>query len=433
MKTENVRFISSCLLLVLPFLAQAQYSKNFTQSFPALSALTIAHERGNLSVQKATDNQVRYELNVSFEARSEEEAQRIFEAISVITRASGAERSLTTAANISGMVSINGRTTLKLRDGTKIRGIEDLEMDMIVYTPNLDHLTITHKYNDVQVADYLAKNLTASLNSCDIALGSISGQLTLDAKYTEGNIGQTGSADLTLYDCDLTLADQGNVTLQSKYSELVFSQTQDLSAQLYDEEKVEIERIEGELSLQDKYSEIKIKACGNARLDVYDSQLNILEGGNIFIKSKYTEFEFGRVYVVDMEVSYDDEWRIEQANSLLVRQSKYSDFRINLLTEELEVDSYDDEIRIYQLGNRFTQLSFNGQYTELDIDIPNNFAYRLKADTKYGDLKVNEDQFDFRIWKEKGDLLIAEGQTQNALTDSPLFTIVGKDNEVRLK
>lgn len=432
MKTENVRFISSCLLLALPFLAQAQYSKNFTQSFPALSALAIAHERGNLSVQKAPDNQIRYELNVSFEARSEEDAQRVFEAISVVTHTAGSGRSLTTAANISGMVSINGRTTLKLRDGTKIRGIEDLEMDMIVYTPDLDHLTITHKYNKVQVADYLTKSLTARLNSCDIALGSISGQLTLDAKYTEGNIGQTGSADLTLYDCDLTLADQGNVTLQSKYSELVFSQTQDLSAQLYDEE-VEIERIDGELSLQDKYSEIKIGACGNARLDVYDSQLNILEGGNIFVKSKYTEFVFGRVYVVDMEVSYDDEWRIEQATSLLVRQSKYSDFRINLLTEELDVDSYDDEIRIYQLGNRFTQLSFNGHYTELDIDMPNNFAYRLKADTQYGDLKVNEDQFDFRIWKEKGDLLIAEGQTQNALTDSPLFTIAGKDNEVRLK
>lgn len=433
MKTKNLRFISNLILMVLaPFLAEAQYQKSFTENFPAKTALTIEHERGNLTVEKATDNQLRYELNISFHARSDEDAARVMEAIQVTAQTSGDRRTLSTTTNIRGIVTINDRTTLQLADGSKVRGVKDLNLHLVVYTPALNDLEIIHKYNDVRVAGNLTKDLKATLRSCEINLGAISGHLILDAKYTKGRIGKAGPTELTLYDCDLTLDDLGDTKLSSKYSKLEAGQFGKLEATIYDDD-LEIKQIDGALTLTDKYSEIAIEQCGNARLDVYDSQISINKGGNLRVKSKYTEFDLGKMYVLDFELSYDDEVQVAYATSLQVATSKYTSYEIEQLSKRLDIQSYDDEIRIDYVSSQFEALAFQGKYTTLELGLPGNLAYRLRADTKYGDLEVNEDAFDFQIWQEKNDTLKAEGRTKNASDSSPLFTINGYDNNIRIK
>jgi hypothetical protein len=415
----------------LPCSLQAQYQKTYQESFSAASTLSINHQRGELRVVPSLNNQVRYELNVTFDARSQEDADKVLDAIRMDAQSGSNRLSLTTETGIKNMQTVNGRSSITLENGTKIRGVKDLEMSLVVYTPKVRELVIEDKYNDIEVADDLTANLNAKLYSSEANVGRISGALTLDAKYSEIDFQSMGDADLTIYDCDITMKGGGAIKLASKYSDFRATTVASLEADLYDDD-VEMERVEGTLSITDKYSEIMIKACGNTRLDLYDSEISIAEVGNMTIKSKYTEFNLGRAYVIDFDVTYDDDFEVESATSLTADNSKYTTFVIDELTSKLIMESYDDEVKINRLGSKFSELSFNGKYTDLVIGLPGRFAYQIDMSTKYGDLKVDEDDFDFTRWVEKNGQIEAIGKTKNAGTQSPVFTIRGYDNNIRI-
>jgi hypothetical protein len=433
MKTGHTKFFSNWLwvILLLPCSLQAQYEKNYQESFSAASTLSIKHQRGELRVVPSPNNQVRYELNVTFDARSQEDADRVLDAIRMDARSGGNHLSLTTETGIKNMQTINGRSSITLKDGTKIKGVKDMKMSLVVYTPKVRELMIEDKYNDIEVASDLATNLNATLYSSEANIGRITGSLTLDAKYSEIDFQSMGDADLTIYDCEITMQGAGAIKLASKYSEIRATTAASLEADLYDDD-VEMERVEGTVSITDKYSEIMIKACGNTRLDLYDSEISIAEVGNMTIKSKYTEFKLGRAYVIDFDVTYDDDCEVESATSLTADNSKYTTFVIDELTSKLIMESYDDEVKINRLGSKFAELSFNGKYTDLVIGIPGSFAYQIDMSTKYGDLQVDEDDFDFIRWVEKNGQIEAIGKTKNAGTQSPLFKIRGYDNNIRI-
>ncbi len=433
MKTGHTRFFSNWLwiILLLPCSLQAQYQKTYQESFSAASTLSINHQRGELRVVPSLNNQVRYELNVTFDARSQEDADKVLDAIRMDAQSGSNRLSLTTETGIKNMQTVNGRSSITLENGTKIRGVKDLEMSLVVYTPKVRELVIEDKYNDIEVADDLTANLNAKLYSSEANVGRISGALTLDAKYSEIDFQSMGDADLTIYDCDITMKGGGAIKLASKYSDFRATTVASLEADLYDDD-VEMERVEGTLSITDKYSEIMIKACGNTRLDLYDSEISIAEVGNMTIKSKYTEFNLGRAYVIDFDVTYDDDFEVESATSLTADNSKYTTFVIDELTSKLIMESYDDEVKINRLGSKFSELSFNGKYTDLVIGLPGRFAYQIDMSTKYGDLKVDEDDFDFTRWVEKNGQIEAIGKTKNAGTQSPVFTIRGYDNNIRI-
>ncbi len=433
MKTGHTRFFSNWLwiILLLPCSLQAQYQKTYQESFSAASTLSINHQRGELRVVPSPNNQVRYELNVTFDARSQEDADKVLDAIRMDAQSGSNRLSLTTETGIKNMQTVNGRSSITLENGTKIRGVKDLEMSLVVYTPKVRELVIEDKYNDIEVADDLTANLNAKLYSSEANVGRISGALTLDAKYSEIDFQSMGDADLTIYDCDITMKGGGAIKLASKYSDFRATTVASLEADLYDDD-VEMERVEGTLSITDKYSEIMIKACGNTRLDLYDSEISIAEVGNMTIKSKYTEFNLGRAYVIDFDVTYDDDFEVESATSLTADNSKYTTFVIDELTSKLIMESYDDEVKINRLGSKFSELSFNGKYTDLVIGLPGRFAYQIDMSTKYGDLKVDEDDFDFTRWVEKNGQIEAIGKTKNAGTQSPVFTIRGYDNNIRI-
>lgn len=433
MKTGHTRFFSNWLwiILLLPCSLQAQYQKTYQESFTAASTLSINHQRGELRVVPSPNNQVRYELNVTFDARSQDDADRVLEAIRMDAQSGSDRLSLSTETGIKNMQTINGRSSITLEDGTKIKGVKDLELKLIVYTPKVQELMIQDKYNDIEVADNLASILNAKLYSSEATIGRITGSLTLDAKYTEIDFESMGDADLTIYDCDITMKEAGAIKLTSKYSEIRATTAASLEADLYDDD-LEMDRVDGTVSITDKYSEITIRACGNTRLDLYDSEISIAEVGNMTIKSKYTEFNLGRAYVIDFDVTYDDDFEVESATSLTAGNSKYTTFVIDELTSKLIMESYDDQVKINRLGSKFAELSFNGKYTDLVIGIPGSFAYQIDMSTKYGDLQVDEDDFDFIRWVEKNGQIEAVGKTKNAGTQSPVFKIRGYDNNIRI-
>ena len=433
MKTGHTTFFSNWLwiILLLPFSLQAQYQKTYQESFAAASTLRINHQRGELRVLPSQNNQVRYELKISFDAKSQEDADQVLDAIKMDAQSGGNRLSLITETGIKNMQTINGRSSITLKDGTKIKGVKGLKMRLVVYTPKVQELMIEDKYNDIEVAGNLATNLNAKLYSSEANFGRITGTLTLDAKYTEMDFQSMGDADLTIYDCDITMKGAGAIKLTSKYSEIRGTTAASLEADLYDDD-LEMDRVDGTVSITDKYSDITIKACGNTRLDLYDSEISIAEAGNMNIKSKYTEFNLGRAYVIDFDVSYDDDLEAASATSLMADNSKYTTFVIDELKSKLKLESYDDEVKIDRLGSSFEELSFNGKYTDLVIGVPGNFAYQIDMSTKYGDLHVNEDAIDFTRWVEKNGNIEAIGKTKNAGTQSPVFKIRGYDNNVRI-
>ncbi|MEL7121869.1 MAG: hypothetical protein AAFO07_20645 [Bacteroidota bacterium] len=433
MKNVNLKFFSNLLLLaLLPLSLSAQYSKTYKKSLDAKQELEIMHRRGALKVLPSKDGKVSYEMLVKIEAKSEEAANQMFNAISISDDTFGDRLTLTTATEIKSMMVNNRKSTIKLRDGTKIQGVRSIEIDMIVYTPKVQKLEVDHKYKQVSIESNLTKDLELKLYSCRMQVGSVPGALAIECKYTKGNMGTVGGdAQLDLYDSDIKFNTLGNVRLESKYGELIFGDVKDLRAKTYDD-KIELKNINGIFILDDKYSQLRLASAGECEFDIYDSEVKINKTGNLKIKSKYTEYDLGEVGAVNFVESYDDVVDIESAKSLET-YSKYTDYEIDLLHNKLEIESYDDNFVIGKVGPNFEGAEFDGKYAELRIDSDNELKYRLEIDARYGKVDLEEEAFEFQIYKEANSELYAKGKSKGATDSSPLILMKGYNNKIRIR
>ncbi|NRB61631.1 MAG: hypothetical protein HRU40_01125 [Saprospiraceae bacterium] len=434
MKTEHWNIlIKTMLVLVLniPIHLQAQYTKSFTGSFNGIENLTLTSGRGDIVFKKSTDENTKYELNVSLEAKTEADANIIFSGVDVKDDHNGQNLSLSTKFNFKNINTINGRSSITLQNGKRAKNITQFKVKLIVYTPELASLRVAVKYHQLDIPDGIARQLDIETYNNKVNIGSVSGELNVKSKYTKGIFGSAGKSNLDLYDCNLTFQKLGDVQLASKYSELEFESLSSLTAQTY-EDNIIIPNSIPSVKITDKYSVFTIQDIRNAWLDLYETKVTISKIHNARIKSKYTKYKLGTLETFDLEMSYEDKINLQSVATINISESKYSELHIQKVTTRFNIASYNDKINIEGLAPTFEAFSFTGKYSKLNVDLNPKFAYHLKATTKYGRLVVDKDQLDITTWIEKSDQLTAEGKTKNANRSSAIFTIEGYDNNISL-
>ncbi|MCB0495159.1 MAG: hypothetical protein KDC79_03430 [Cyclobacteriaceae bacterium] len=439
--------------------AQINKEKKIDKTFTGKQVLEVNHKYGDLEVRASNDNTVKVDARLSIEAKTEEDAQKVIDNFTMDFQEAGNKLTITTKFESITWNTINGRTSITFKDGTKVKGIENIELFFTLYVPKLQELTLSNKYDDIHIYDDLTTNLSVVLNSGVFQGENIKGNVSLDAKYSKMKLKNTsGNADINLYDTDVEMGNAQAVKLFSKYSGITMGAINGITHESYDD-NVSIGVNTGELSLKTKYSEYTIKGATKANINSYDDVIDVgnvkgaldietkysnfkvgsftnatiisndddfvMGGGaksTLKAESKYSEFRIDKLDQVEFTSSYDDQFEIDQLG-IFKASTKYGEFTIGQLEKSLSMVTNDDNLTVKQLGSGFTGATLGGKYSTFNLNIPSGLKYQLDAKLTYGKISYPEANFDLSVHIEKGSTKEIKGKVKGASDASPKITI----------
>ncbi len=187
-------------------------------------------------------------------------------------------------------------------------------------------------------------------------------RLALQSKYSEIEAGDLdGPLTLDLYNDRFYGGGVGNrLDLKAKYSTLELKDLKDVQADLYNTD-LEAGNA-GDLQIQSKYSTVRLKDAGKADIRAYNDKYSFEQTGDIRFVDKYSDLNAVRTGDLDLDC-YNSTMTVQKAGDLSL-SSKYGKYRIGTLNGLHVLTGYNDS---YEIENMST----------LDIDI-----------TKYGEFKI---------------------------------------------
>jgi hypothetical protein len=399
-KVFNTLLATALFLGVNLQLATGQIERNKTikKDFSGKSVVLVSHQYGPLTIKKSTDGKVHLEAVLVAKSNDEESVQALFDHFDVNVLDGNDNLDLATKLDIESWNTINGKTTIKFRDGKKVSGLREAKANLTLHVPDLQRLTLENKYDEIQIEPELTGSTIVKLYSGELTTNNLKGEFQLDIKYGKARLKNLGRAVMTLYDSNVSAADAEDLVASSKYSEVEMGNiARKLVLDTYDD-TWKTGNIGGQLSLIDKYSEFKIAALAD---------LNISE-------------------------SYDDQFTVQEIGSLSATGSKYTEYHFERLTKKMSItESFDDKIRANEVSGDFSSVSLNGKYTEVTLDFAENARYALTVDLTYGKLDYPKNKVDVKILKEKDSKKYLSGMVGGG--SDKMVNISGYDHEVTIR
>lgn len=429
-KAFNGFLILTILLMASQTFAQIKKEKRVEKSFSGKKIVKIFHNNGPINIMKSKGNETKLEVVMSLEAKTEADAQIALNNFNVDIDDIGDRLNVETSTGVENMINKNGVSRITYKSGEKVKDVRNLKATFTIYVPTLQELYVSNKYDEVNIEDGITSDLELKLYSGRIDAGSISGDLTLDLKYSKGQIGNFKEGDFDLYDSNIELGTGTKVELESKYSEIEIGDVESLEMDVYDD-KIETGDISGNLIITDKYSDLKIGNFGNARMDLYDSNITLKNGNDLQVKSKYTEFRINQLKSLNFDLSYDDDIRIESLGSL-VTDSKYTEYRVGTLKSSVTMETYDDELDVDRFTGPLEGIEIEGKYTEVELNLPSDTSFRLEAEITYGKVTYNKDGFELQQENISSNLIHLIGKSKNATDSSPLIKLEVYDCDIEI-
>ncbi|GAB5551630.1 MAG: hypothetical protein Sapg2KO_12210 [Saprospiraceae bacterium] len=419
-------------LLLTAGLLSAQYTETIEESFPAKSEVTILHRRGPVKVIKATDGKVSFQATIRFDAASEAEAQKLKKALIVKGNDTGSRIDITSSSDIKNMKTINGKSTIELKDGTKIKGIKKLEIALVVKVPELKKLRVESRYHEVEVDAQVSEMLLLQTYNSELKIADISGDLQLNDKYSKGTVGAFRNAQMELYESKIEFGKGREVEVNAKYSTLRFPGLDALAAQSY-ENKVYVGNVKGKIEINDKYSKFEFEDIQDALMDLYETDITANTIQKAQIKSKYADLRFTAANDIYFATSYEDELQVNDLGTLRAGASKYTEYKIVNLNGALELDSYEDDIEIENPASTIKTIRIKGKYTNLNCPFPSSMRFKMDMVGKYGSIDLDEDDLNYSTYIKKGSELKLVGTRNNATDTDANFAFDCYECKIRLK
>ncbi|MEM6378414.1 MAG: hypothetical protein AAF705_09380, partial [Bacteroidota bacterium] len=413
-------------------MASAQYTETIQESFAAESEVNIRHRRGPIKVIKASDGKVSYEASIRFDAANETEAQKLKKALKVNAGSKAGRIDILSTAEIKNMRTINGRSTIELNDGTKIKGIKKLRIELVVKVPDVKILKVDSRYHEVEIDVGVSELLTVNTYSAEIDIADIKGDLELADKYSKGTVGSFKNAKMELYESKIQFGSGQEAQINAKYSTLRFPQLAALATESY-ESKFYIGPVKGKMEINDKYSKFEFGDIQDALIDIYESDITAGNVQNVQIKSKYADLRFTSVQEINFASSYEDEFTAREVGSLRAANSKYGVFKMEKLTNTIEFDSYEDNITVESPTSSLEAIRIKGKYTNLNCPLSSSTKFMLNMEGRYGSIDLDEDDLDYTTYIKKGDTLKLAGKRNNATEADAKIEFNCYECKIRLK
>ncbi|MEM1122103.1 MAG: hypothetical protein AAGJ18_16780 [Bacteroidota bacterium] len=222
-------------------------------------------------------------------------------------------------------------------------------------------------------------------------------ELELKNKYEDIIIDHDFEGDLqvVMYDGDVrTKKVAGELEMEIKYGKAFFGAVQDADLTLYDAE-LEMEN-GGDVKIASKYSEFTIGDTKSLKIRAYDDKMELGNIAGIFqLSDKYSEVKMGSFSSGRIDM-HDGDLVARKGGELLIEGSKYSKFRFESLDKLNIDDSHDDKFVVRKAGDVSVGRT---KYTEYELGtMKGNLSVSSSHDDKFvmdavADLSVNETKY----------------------------------------
>ena len=411
---------------------QVTKEKNISESYTGKEIVVVRHSHGPIFVAKSNTDEVKLDIKISVEAKSEQDAQTVLDNFKVDLTDFNNRLTIESEFELKSQISDRKGTRYKFKNGTVVKNASGIKALLTLYVPSLEQLDISNRYQEVVIADDLTKDLFLNLHAAKVDIGNIQGTLETDLKYSKGKIGNFKNGKLKFFDCDLQVGAGHSLEMESKYSDIKLKEFKEVSLDCYDDD-IEMGNVEGDLRLVDKYSEFELGNFKNGRMDLYDSDLEMENGKDIQLKSKYSELRFNKLNDLNFELSFDDDVYVESMNTFNASESKYSKYNIKTLGSKLSMNSFDDNVYVSTFVGPLLGLDFKAKYSDLKLEIPSETVYEIDATVHYGKLEFPEDKFTFKRNKTISNKREFSGSMKEGATDLPSVVLDLFDCKVELQ
>ena len=403
-----------------------QISKTINKSTPVPVGLVlnISNHSGDIDMSTTVDNIVQIVTEVKVNAKSKEDADKLIKAIENFEFELSGETLHVNTRFYKNMQSTNGKTTLTLNNGDKIR-IKDFSISHKVNMPKSTELNLENKYSKVVLGSLNGK---AKLNLYNTKFYSsdFNNQVSLESKYSKLQVENfKGNTILDLYDSDIEFKTAENLKITSKYSKVEGNKTGMLDLESYDD-NFYIDEL-SDLSLNAKYSDLKSEADLNTlKLELYDCNVSVGSVKSMSFNGKYCDVEVGDIETLKVDDSYDNNLSLGKTQTVAFGKSKYSKYILSETSSFSIDDSYDDNIVIKKLMPDFSAISLNGKYSKLTATA-GSVPFKIKVNMKYGKVDIPESVTISKHIEKSGQLEMLAG------TSGGTITVNGYDNTVLIK
>lgn len=403
--------------------------KSFTAT--SLTNLNVENRRGDINIFNTNESEGKVEIIVTARSKNEEELDKLIQKFDLEVKEHGNNVEINGSDNIKSWVKINtfikNSNIITFKDGTKIKGIEEIDVFMNLYLPKISSLKAKNKYHDI-LFENLDYDFEADLYSGKLKGADINGRFDLEMKYGEVEIGSFKDGDIIIYDSEFSSAQAGCVHFGSKYSNIVMKDLESLEMVSYEDE-IELGDIAKEIEFDSKYSDLKMGSFSEGEFDLYDTDVEGKNGNTLEIKSKYGTQEFDELGATTLTL-YEDGFEAVMVKDLMVKGSKYSNIFIKTFKGEMNIrSSYEDEISVANMIKEFDGLFIEAKYTDLSLPIPTSISYLMESEIKYGELEY-ADQFESTNRDRDGSELKLKGVANGGDENSPKVVIKAYDSEI---
>ncbi|MGN7721867.1 hypothetical protein [Chitinophaga sp. 22620] len=167
-------------------------------------------------------------------------------------------------------------------------------------------------------------------------------------------------------------------------------------------------------------------------LEVHANYSNMRVGntGKLVLHSNNGNCTFGATGETKISSNYDD-IKIQSVKSLEF-DGNYTDFKTEQLNGPASISANYGDITLRKITNDFKSIRISTNYTDVELGLGDNSAFRIKASMKNGDLRTR----DFE-WKDVNQVRNNENLSFSAITAngsdaSPVIIINGRYSDVKL-
>jgi hypothetical protein len=330
MKNNKFKLLTLFLLVALftnlsAATGTGEYVKEINRSFPLSldGQLELANKYGRINIRTWDKEEVKIDVRIVVQARDEDEADEVFERISI---------NFYDADDLVKAYTEIGTNNGKSGWGDWITNGGSSSREFKIY---------------YEVVMPYQADLNTEARYCDVRATDLSGDTQWNIKYGNLITGHLNNA------ADITIGNGSG----------------------------EIAKISGEAKLNISYSELEVKSASTVNLRARYSEIEIESAGDVEVDCRYSEVKLGKSRVVNVDAGYGDV-DIESATSVKAN-SNYTSYEIGRVTTEVDIDTDYGNVELGPLAAGFRLVRIRGGYSSIDVSIESAAGYSIDLSSTY--------------------------------------------------
>jgi len=386
------------LILLLTLASNESVAKKFTPFTKNLSTekeikashpITVSHRYGDIDISVWDKQAIKIDAEISGDLKDGEDLEALCkELMEGFIRVNEDVFIYVPVAQYKNNVIHLGSKKIKNAELTLTNGkryeVSDLKLKLHVYMPDRHRLSIETRYHDLSMGSYNGE-VSVSCDNGSFTAGNLSsGECRVSMKYGSVVIEKVPEIALNAYDGYVKVGRVDKLNMTSKYSTISIGSCDNASISSYDDD-ITVGDIR-ELSVSSKYTTFIGGNTDVVRADLYDGQFELKNVSRISINAKYTDIEMAVVGSLNMADSYDNNISLELVDQLLLNSSKYSSYRIGVISGSLTLDGYDDDFRVDLIASTAKNINMRIKYGDYALKFDKEYGHNIRVAATHGEV-----------------------------------------------